>query len=344
MADVARAAGHSLSTVDRVLNGRSAVRADTAVQIHDAAQALGYRAAGVLRERLRGLAPALTLGFLMPGPEAPFYRALGEALAQAVADRSDLRARALFEPLRGMAPDAVAEQLLALAGRVDALALVAADHPVLHEAVAQVAARGVPVFTLLSDLDTPAVAGHVGLDNRRVGRTAAWFVTRLARRPGPLAVFIGTHRFQCQELCEMSFRAWVREQAPQFELLETRVTLESDDHAEEAMRDLLARHDDLAGFYVGGGGIEGCLRALAGTEGLGVVGVTHELNATTRRALLRGPLVAVLSEPMPALAAELVALMRRACVESAAVATDPGDAPPPRRVLLPFTITVPDSA
>lgn len=335
MIDVARACGHSVSTVDRVLNGRSNVRAETAMEIRDAAEALGYRAAGVLRERVRTVTPRLTLGHLLLQPDQAIYRDLAAELVSATQGRADMRGRAVVEHLRSQSPDAVAEHLRDLGRRVDALAIVAADHPVVHEAIAEVAAGGVPVFTLMSDVDAPARAGHVGLDNRRVGRTAAWFLTHLARRPGPLATFIGTHRFQCQELCEMSFRAYVREHAEGFELLETRVTLESAEHAEEAMRDLLARHDELAGFYVGGGGIEGCLRALEGiAPGQRPLGVAHDLTAVTRQALLRGPLCAVLSHPLVAMCAALVEQMRAELAEPAAGL---------RQVLLPLVITVPES-
>ncbi len=336
MEDVARASGHSLSTVDRVLNGRSNVRAETAVQIRDAAEAIGYRAAGVLRERVRGLVPRLTLGFLLQQPQSPFYQALAGGLVDATRARADIQGRAVVEYLDSQSPDTVAQGLRELGRRVDIVAVVAADHPVVHESIAELAGRGVPVFTLISDVDAAARAGHVGLDNRRVGRTAAWFVTRLARAPGKVAIFVGSHRFQCQELCEMSFRSYVREHAPGFELLETRATLESPDHAEEAMRDLLAQHDDLAGFYVGGGGIEGCLRALAGGDvAARPIGVAHDLTAVTRHALLRGQLHAVLSHPIERMCAELVGQMRAAHAEPAAGL---------RRVLLPFVITVPESA
>lgn len=65
MADVARAAGVSPSTVDRVLNARVPVRSDTADRIHAAAQALGYHPVGVIRARLQEVRPKRTLGFLL---------------------------------------------------------------------------------------------------------------------------------------------------------------------------------------------------------------------------------------------------------------------------------------
>ncbi len=335
MADVARRSGHSLSTVDRVLSGRASVRADTAQRIREAAEALGFRAAAVIGERVRGARPRRTLGFLLQRPEAPFYRALADALTGATAASESMQGRARVEFVASLAPEAVAEHLLRLGGQVDALAVVCADHATVGEAVEQLAGRGVPLFALISDLSSPARAGYAGLDNRRVGRTAAWLVTELARESGPLAVFVGTHRFQCQELCEMSFRSYVRERAPAFELLETQVTFESDEHAEEAARDLLRRHPDLVGFYVGGGGVDGVVRAMrAAPPGRRVVGVGHDLTASTRESLRSGLLHAVLSHPLPALAAALVAQMAESQAAGSAGL---------RQIVVPLEIQTPES-
>ena len=313
MADVARAAGVSPSTVDRVLNARVPVRSDTATRIHAAAQALGYHPVGVIRARLQEVRPKRTLGFLLQQRSSAFYSGLADALATATQASAQMQGRAVVRFLDDLAPQAVCAQLAQLAQSCDALALVAADHPHIHAAIAQLRAQGKPVFALVSDLDAPERAGYAGLDNRRVGRTAAGFITRQAAQPGQIGIFVGSHRYQCQELCEMSFRSYVREHAPGFEVLEPVVTLESDHYAQEATRDLLQRYPDLVGVYVGGGGIDGVLQALRDhvnrQPGLPLVAVAHDLTSTTRAALLGGYLQAVLSHPLPLLAERLVRAM-----------------------------------
>ncbi len=313
IADVANLAQVSVSTVDRVLNGRAPVRSDTAGRIREAADALGFHAAGVVRERMKGTRVRRTLGFLLQAPHTEFYRNLAQGLSQASVDAPGIRGQAVVAYVDDISPDAVSRQLASLGRKADAVAVVAADHPLVSAEIARLKERGVPVFALLSDLGAAARAGYAGLDNRRVGRTAAWFVTQLARQPGKLAIFVGSHRFQSQELCEMSFRSYVREHAPAFELLEPLVTLESDTMAEEGVRDLLQRHPDLAGFYVAGGGIDGVLRALRELQprrdGHAPIGVGHEFTRSTHEGLVRGELHAVLSNPIPLLAARLVAQM-----------------------------------
>ena len=53
IADVAREAGVSTATVDRVLNGREKVREATAREVFEAAHRIGYHAAGLIGQRIK---------------------------------------------------------------------------------------------------------------------------------------------------------------------------------------------------------------------------------------------------------------------------------------------------
>ncbi|TGR91078.1 LacI family transcriptional regulator, partial [Mesorhizobium sp. M2E.F.Ca.ET.209.01.1.1] len=88
-------------------------------------------------------------------------------------------------------------------------------------------ARGQPVFWLLSDFAAGIREGNVGLDNRKGGRSAAWMIAKAARKPGKVALFVGSHRFHGHELREIGFRSFFRERAPDFTVMETLVNLEA---------------------------------------------------------------------------------------------------------------------
>ncbi|MBR7508485.1 hypothetical protein KC216_21730, partial [Mycobacterium tuberculosis] len=81
--------------------------------------------------------------------------------------------------------------------------------------------------------------GYVGLNNRKAGRTAAWMIAKTARRPGKVAIFVGSHRFQGHELREIGFRSFFRGEAPEFTVLDTLINLETRQITHEAMLNLL---------------------------------------------------------------------------------------------------------
>ena len=76
--DVAQAAGVSVATVDRVLNGRERVREDTARRVYEAARGIGYHAAPLIGQRVQADMPRLRLGFVLHKEKQAFYQAFRE--------------------------------------------------------------------------------------------------------------------------------------------------------------------------------------------------------------------------------------------------------------------------
>jgi LacI family transcriptional regulator len=334
--DLAREAGVSVATVDRVLNGRHRVREETARRVYEAAHKIGYHAAGVIKQRILADLPECRLGFVLQKEKQAFYQAFAAELEQAVRAAPNLRGRATIEFASSQAPGDVAELLERLGGRVQAIAGTAVDHHAVTAAVSALRARGVPTFSLLSDYAQGVRESYVGTNNLKVGRTAAWFVLKAAPRPGKVAIFVGGHRWHGHELRETGFRSFLREYAPQFAVLDTLVNLETRQLTYEATLDLLSRHRDLVGFYVAGGGMEGAIAAVRESrapEELAVV--VNEVTPESRVGLLDRYVTAVLATPLTRLCADLVNLMVGAIRH--------GMAETPGQHFLPSEIHIPES-
>lgn len=333
--DLARISGVSVATVDRVLNNRLPVREETARRVYDAATGIGYHAAGLIKQRMRHELPEYRLGFLLLRREDVFYSEFARELELAVAQSQRFRGVATIDFAGSLAPDEIVERMRKLATKSRAVALVGPDHPTLTVAVETLKAKDLPVFSLLSDFAAGSREGYVGLDNRKVGRTAAWMIAKAAK-PGKVALFVGSHRFHGHELREIGFRSFFRENAPDFTVLETLVNLEANQITHDAMIDLLARHPDLVGCYVAGGGMEGAVSALreAMPREMPVV-VCNEITPDSRAALADNILTMVISTPLAALCRELVGLMAHAIEAGAANA--------PGQTFLPFDIYLPEN-
>ncbi len=315
IADVARAAGVSVSTVDRVLTGRHPVRPRTITRVLAAADALNFRGVDTVKQRLGLDRPPLHLGFLLQQGSREFYRTLGAELTNATVAQLGPLCRPTTIYMDDLAPSAVSQALLGLGETAGAIGVVTADHPYVSRAVDQLRARGVPVFTLISDVTAQGRAGFVGQDNWRVGRASAWAVSRLSKSPGKVGIVVGSHRYLCQESFEMGFRSYFREHAPDFELLEPMPSFEDPRFAYEATLDLLRRNPTLVGLYCAGGGIEGMMQALR-EQGprtyRDIVVACHEITEATRSGLIDGVLDIVLTVSMKALAQAAVQVMAAA--------------------------------
>ncbi len=332
IADLAETAGVSISTVDRILNGRDPVRRTTAERVLAAAEKIDFYAVPLLRERLEVAGPRVRLGFLLQQSDRPWYRIIAEALNSAAESAPDVEA--LIAHMDDISPGAVAARMIEMGGKVDALAVIAAEHPLVTEAIEALAARGVPTFGLVSSLTAACGTGYVGLDNWKVGRTAAWAIAHLCPKPGRIGILVGNPRYRCQEMNESGFRSYFRECAPDFTLLEPISTFEDKAIAREVTETLLRREPDLSALFISGGGVTGTLEAIAASgRGRELVSVGYEIMAPTRAALIDGALTMVIAHPVQRMAAEAVGAMRDAVL---------GRTPPGQR-LLSFDIFTPEN-
>ena len=311
--DLAAASGVSVATVDRVLNRRLPVREDTARRVVAAAEAISFHATGLLRQRLTET-PKRTFAFLLQKKEHEFYRNFAAELTAATKQATSIQGRAVVEFIDQIVPSVIAARIREASHRSDGLAVVAVDHPLVSEAIAEVSRAGKHVVTLLSDVTAPERIAYLAVDSRRAGRTAAWAISRLAKTAGKIGILLGSHRYLSQEMAEISFRSYMREHSPQFQLLEPLVNLDDPRIAYEAIVDMIASNPDLAGIYVAGGGAEGLIKALRDENAGGrIVAVCNELTSDTRAALIDGTLDMALETPITELSRLAVNILSRAC-------------------------------
>ncbi len=311
--DLAKAAGVGLSTIDRVLNGRSRVRPDTAQRVLDAAEKIGFYAEGSIRARIIERRPACNLGFLLLQKNNRFYDNLAHELRAAAIAFDAAKVSVDIDYLTDLAPDIVAAKIVAMGKKAKVVGVVATQHPTIARAIEYLREKGVPTFALLSEFSAQCSVGYVGCDNWKVGRTAGWAISTICKKPGKIAIFVGNHRYRCQELNEIAFRAYLREHAPDFEILEPRSTWEENEVAEKLTQELLVSEPDLAGLYVAGGGLDGVIKALREMPGnRDLVTIGYQNTDTTRLALHDGVLKFVISNPVKAIAREAISAMTNA--------------------------------
>ncbi|TIN59235.1 MAG: LacI family transcriptional regulator, partial [Mesorhizobium sp.] len=227
LTDIAREAGVSAATVDRVLNNRPGVRARTREIVLEMAQRLGYIAEGP-----NGAPPrpspgeVIRLDFALPAGTNSFIKMLHRHIeAQALA-RPDLDVR--IATIEGFNPDRLARLLQDLRGQTQGVGVIALDHPTVREAIRSLSANDIKVVTIASDiLHVPRVA-YIGIDNRAAGRLAGYLLNRFmgSGRPGKVALFAGSLSYRGHEEREMGFRHVLTEESPNLQIVEMREMLD----------------------------------------------------------------------------------------------------------------------
>lgn len=294
--DVARTAGVSLATVDRVLHGRPGVRARTVERVNAAIEQLGYRpdpaAARLARNR------SARVVFVLPAGTNSFITMLSQQLQALAPWLIEQRAAATVQTVDVFSPSAVAQKLAELQAQCDAVVVMAQDHPQVRAAIDDLVAHGTVVVTLVSDVPAARRSHFVGIDNVAAGRTAATLLGRfIGARPGPVGIVMGSRALRDHAERLFGFEQVMATEHPHLQLLPPIEGHDLSERTEPLVAELLQREPGLLGLYSIGAGNRGIGRALeASGRQRGVTWVCHELTPHARRALLDGTADAVINQ------------------------------------------------
>ena len=295
--DIAREAGVSLATVDRVLNERPGVREKTILAVAEAITKLGYvrdlAAANLARQRNYRLA------FVLPDTQSQFVQTLRAELetASAVA----IAARTEIEVIRFPAedPHMLAALLAELPDKgVAGVALMAPETPILRDAIKALRLRGVAVVALVSDLPNTERDRFVGIDNRAAGRTSAVLMGRFLGQ-GPQKVAVVAQSMLLREAVErrLGFDDVMHRDFPLIDVLPTLESHGSPDLLRQVVGEMLAQFPGVGGVYLLGSGHRALTQAI---DDLGLTGklvvIGHELTPHARDALIAGKMDAVITQ------------------------------------------------
>ncbi|MEU9154836.1 LacI family DNA-binding transcriptional regulator [Streptomyces sp. NPDC048417] len=288
--EIARQAGLSTATVDRVLNQRGNVRESTIREVQEAIKDLDRQQTQV---RIGGR--TFMIDIVMQTPER-FSTAIREALEAELPSLHPAVVRSRFHFRETCPPEDLAGTLDKIAKRgSQGVILKAPDVPEIAAAVGRLVATGIPVVTLVTDLPHSARQAYIGIDNRAAGATAAYLLEQwLGDRPGNVLTTISRGSFRGEEEREMGFRSAMRLGAPKRSLVE----VTDSDGLDATQRDLvlesLKRDEDITAVYSMGGGNLATLDAFDALGRTCTVFIAHDLDHDNTRLLRERRLSAVL--------------------------------------------------
>ncbi len=294
--DVAREAGVSVATVDRVLNHRPGVRAATVQRVEAAADKLAYQPDRLAARLAR--ARDYRFCFVLPTGTNTFMQNLKTEVEGAAQRLAVERVRIYLRLVDVFDGQALAEELESLGDDFDGVAVVALDHPAVREAINGLVEAGVKVVTLVSDAPGSKRAHYVGIDNTAAGRTAAMLLGRfVGARSGKVGLIAGSLALRDHVERQFGFEQVMAREFPHLQVLPVREGRDDYEKVEEVTQTLLAETPDMVGIYNVGAGNRGIVSALEAARRVDeVVFIAHDLTPFTRKQLVRGWIDAVINQ------------------------------------------------
>ncbi len=315
--DIARSAGVSLATVDRVLNERPGVRAVTIARVNRAVDELGYvrdtAAANLARQRVYRFL------FLLPDTRGEYFDFLQAHVEDHMAlyanERTYLRTQRV--PTRNSNEISAVLDSLTIE-TTDGVALVAPETPTVRDAVARARERGITVVALLTDLPSSPRDHFVGVDNIKAGQTAAKLIGRFVNVPD-----MSENHVSCAKILVLAdspfsrsflerrfgFDSLIAQRFAHLSILPTVVMRDGHPQAHEVLPRVFARWPSIKGIYSTTTNNEVLIEFLrAHHPKLSVI--AHELTPLSRSALRTRCFDAVISQDAVHIVGSAVRLMR----------------------------------
>ncbi|OSQ45948.1 LacI family DNA-binding transcriptional regulator [Thalassospira sp. MCCC 1A01428] len=294
--EIARQAGLGTATVDRVLNRRANVSAQTQRRVRDAIDEL-TSLEGQLAARGRQL-------FIDVVVEAPtrFSREIRNALE---AELPSLHP-AVVRPRYMMQERMRAGDIVAILNRIgkrgsQGVLLKAQDQPDIRTAMAELGARNIPVVTIFTDIpDAPHVA-YAGANNYAAGETAAYLIHHFlpstlaaTAQTGPVVITMSDEHFRGEESRKAGFVTAMAKLAPNRPIIDASGGAGLDSDTARRMESMIEDCRNIQAVYSMGGGNRAILQTLTDHGLTPQVYIAHDLDSENITLLQQGKLSAVL--------------------------------------------------
>jgi LacI family transcriptional regulator len=324
--EIAQQSGLSVATVDRVLNDRPGVRANTRAEVEQAIADLDKQRAQL---RLNGRRYLVDVVMQTPQRFSDAFRAAVEAELPAFAP-------ALVGARFHLWESGSAAQMVEALGRIrgsHGVILKAQDEPEVVEAVDRLVDAGVPVVTYTTDIPASRRCAYVGIDNHGAGVTAAYLIRQwLGDTPSEVMITLSRTVFRGEGEREVGFRAALR--ASGHTIVEVSGSDGLDAPNEHLVRQALREHPGVEAVYSVGGGNTATVAAFDAVGRDCRVFIAHDLDADNRRLLRDGRISAVLHNDLRADARLAVRVILQAQGALPAEAARPV----PIQVITPFNV------
>ncbi|MEP5154625.1 LacI family DNA-binding transcriptional regulator [Planktotalea sp.] len=294
--DLAKEAGVSRATVDRVLNGRDGVKQKTVDRVNEAIKKLGFvrniQAANLAKSR------KYRFVFALPRSGDQFLEEINRHIEEAGSTFAEDLVWCDVHRIDENDPHSITAFLATLDPTVTSgVAIMAPESPQVRDAIYRLEEKGVATLPFISD-QTTSKDHWVGMNNHSAGATAANLIGRFSNANSG-SIMIIAESTQSRDSLErrLGFDAEINKNFPNLQALPSLETYGNVERAQEIIENTVRNNADLIGVYVMSSEARPPLTVvneLAGTSDL--VKIAHERTPFTESALNAGHLDAIIAQ------------------------------------------------
>lgn len=281
--EIARQAGGSRGTVDRVLNQRGKVKREVAERVEAIAKEMGY----VPKHKRKGM----RIGVVTQLSGSSFMIPVNKGIQDAATYLDERGVTILQRECVGVDENEQKKAIESLINEgIDGLAIMPVEADGIRTYLNEIIEKlGVPVVTFNSDIVGTKRTCFIGLNNTQSGRTAAGLMGLMMQGKGKVLVITGYFSNSASSRRVDGFVEEIKQEYPNIELVGVQSSLEQEEEVEKIIVQTLVAYPDLKGIFVVSGGQAGVKRAfehLKLSERPFVI--IYDMTPQNKKALLEG--------------------------------------------------------
>ena len=292
MKKIAELCGVSRGTVDRALNGRGRVNAETAAMIKKMAEQLGYEP-NPAGKALAARKNHPVIGVLLPSEGNAFFNDVIHGMDRAASSYAIYGLTVRYYPMKGYDVDKQLHLMEQMKGKVNALIISPIDDVRIAKAIDELVDAGIFVVTVVNDIKSSKRHCYVGPDYPNGGRTAAALLCMIHPQALHTGVLLGSlqmlgHRQRLDGFLE------TMQDHPDFHFCGVEETEDDDMIAYEKVRQFLIDHPELNSLFVISAGAYGAARAVLASRREDITMIVFDTIPTTIEMMKKGVIQAAI--------------------------------------------------
>lgn len=296
MKEIAELAGVSRGTVDRVINKRGIVNAETEKKVLEIIDMLNYQPnkAGIA---LAAQKKKLQIGVLFFSEHNPFFDQVMDGLKKKLDELSFYGCTIIEKRI----PFDLEKQLQAIDELVEdgihGLILSPYNDVKIQEKIDILWEKGIPTITTNTDIPDSKRIAYVGSDYYKCGQTAAGLMGLFTNSNAKVGIITGSHKILCHEERILGFTDYIKKHHPHIEVIDIMENGDDDIQSYEQVTTLLTRRNDLTALYFTSAGVYGGCRAVNSfPRKVPLKIITFDTVPTTKEMVINGTISATICQ------------------------------------------------
>jgi LacI family transcriptional regulator len=262
--EVARLAGVSRGTVDRVIHNRPGVNPDLRRKILSILKEVEYTPNFAGRALVHSNRK-YRIGVILSPDFNPFVEQVKQGIKEEADQIAEFGVELNIEVVRAFDTREQLSMLDSLySSGISAIAIVPVDDSLIKEKIDWIVSQGIPVVTFNSDLQGCRRLCFIGQDNYKAGKTQGRLASMFLRkdpRPSKVLVISSTDHLTCHKERVKGFLEKISTYR-NIEMIGYEENYDMDSLSRQITTQYLEKHNDISLIYLTGGGISGVAQAL----------------------------------------------------------------------------------